>query len=700
MHRRFYIKPPQSAQRFSRLAALLLLCAAACQAQDVSQHFIETLDKARQTWREGDELGAQLHTVVMSTTNDLPRDFNALVDRQKAAYDNAAKLFEQALEIDPKNPQALSEFGRYWAARKDMGLARHFYESAWTSEYPPKPGKDTPSPEPEKNEPRSPFNPEKCGSRAERELTTAEKADVLRGLGGVAERAGEISVALTLYRVALERYPDDPRNRVSLAIALCAAGTPAAALEVLQPPADGEKPAPTLDSLYSKHPPVYALACYTLGYIHEQLGYYDQALSQYQRAQELSQSSRAADTDVTENARMAIVRLGDRLEDLATEEKEWDSQAAARARADAVKIVRSFGQAPSKLNPSARCLKKRARKSKRRSGSRSRRSPIPNLPICSNRFAPTKFPPRNSRKSELRRTAGRRATLFHTAEMKLWTRAVAEILARMPAPEFLELAALKLQLRRYTPARQYLDAAEIFSPNDIAVLGLRGGVLLEMGQWEDAAIAFRKILMLDSENGAAHFGLGRALAALRTNEVVCSNALDAFARAVKLGVRDERLYRSSTLILKDGQKLSGWIKHVGDDYVLIKEGEAPVKIDGKDVDTLEYGPGLRQVIAETLVRYQHGERPPPPERIVGQKHRTPDDLQNPGRGESIFGPMLNRLNRLHPPHQPCFRSPCRTPSSTPSAARFRGLSWPSGSSGCAFSHPWRFLKSASQKRSC
>src|ERR1043165_1713365 len=180
-------------------------------------------------------------------------------------------------------------------------------------------------------------------------------------------------------------------------------------------------------------------------------------------------------------------------------------------------------------------------------------------------------------------------------------------------------------MHRYSTAKNLLDAAVLYNPNDLATLTLRGSVLLDLGQWEDAAGLFRSNVALDPENGSAHFGLGRALTALKTDEATLEQALNAFARAERLGLRDERLELSPSLTTKDGQVYGGHIvedvdKEKGiDDYVVMEESAAPFRIAKSEVAKVNAGPGLRYQAIELQERYRKGEKPQGT-RYSGRKH--------------------------------------------------------------------------------
>ena len=233
---------------------------------------------------------------------------------------------------------------------------------------------------------------------------------------------------------------------------------------------------------------------------------------------------------------------------------------------------------------------------------------------------------------ELENTPG--FALFSSAENSL--QAGITCYPRFSRPYF-ELALCELQMQRFTTSRNLLDAAAVYNPNDIATLNLRASVLLELGQWEEAAGVFRKVIQLDGDNGAAHFGLGRALTALKANEAGCAEALDSFSRATRFGVRDERMDSARSLTAKTGEVYSGRIVRDEDDWIVMEEGAAPFRIAASEIAKVNDGPGLRQQARDMLVRYQHGEKPPRVQRM-GSRRTFEENAPMPiTPGGTIFG---------------------------------------------------------------
>ncbi|MGD0093704.1 MAG: tetratricopeptide repeat protein, partial [Planctomycetota bacterium] len=93
---------------------------------------------------------------------------------------------------------------------------------------------------------------------------------------------------------------------------------------------------------------------------------------------------------------------------------------------------------------------------------------------------------------------------------------------------------------RLGSARKLLDEAALHSPNSLSILSLQGEVLLELGQWEAAARAFKHLLELEPDCGRAHFGLAQACAGSQSSLEQASAGLDALLEAQKLGLRDKQ----------------------------------------------------------------------------------------------------------------------------------------------------------------
>ena len=314
------------------------------------------LEAARKAWHTAEDKTAEMRDPKFTGAEELDK----LIDSRDKAYEDAITWFEKALKKDPNHPQALAEFGRYWFSRRDFLIARSYLEEAWSSPATKVPywldasgfwssltsnrtlARRAPVKDPA-------VSAEHCGWRAENAFTEADKADLLRTLGGIAERAGETDAALAYYRAAMSRFGADPRNRVSLAVAYCGVGNLADAIALLEP-WDKNDPVQlnrTATADFPKdRPDILALGLYTLALAKEESGYFDDALALYRRAEEASKQGFAAAGETAESARMAIARLEDKLDEFADNDvavakqlEEYAKVNAARAQAHMPALV-------------------------------------------------------------------------------------------------------------------------------------------------------------------------------------------------------------------------------------------------------------------------------------------------------------------------------------------------------------------------
>ena len=627
-------------------ASLLLAFASSCTALDMPPDVSEELAEARAAWRKAEDFNKE----IRSARGGDDKNLDAVIDGRDAAYDRAIAMFEMALKKDPSHPQALAEFGRYWLSRRDFFIARRSLEDAWASRFDRSPTRSPVLREFTENVLFGPLKdlapylheqsatPEQGGARAERSLTDADKGDLLRALGGLAERAGETGPALEYYRAAVKRCPGDSRNTVSLAVALCAAGTPADAVTLLEPwsraAAGGVEP----PADYPKErPDILGLGLYTLALAKEELGWLEDALGLYRRAVEACKQGLVQSGETAESARMAIARLEDKLDEFAENEKataqqvaEIEKQNAERQKLNEKLKSENLPLMPPKPLPDTDRLAFADALNLCVHGLESKQNAMrdPDFLAALGRLRDFNIKAKEVEESK-------EFGSFQIAENSF--QAAITRYSHFSRPYY-ELAQCELQMHRFTAARTLLDAGALYNPNDIATLSLRGSVLLELGQWKEAADVFRKVTQLDGDNGAAHFGLGRALTALKSDEAMCAEALDAFSRAMRLGVRDERIAASKSLTTKDGQVYGGHIVEDGDDWIVIEESAAPFRISKQKVEKVNIGPGLRDQAAELLIRYRRGEKPPSVQRIVGRKHPEDDpDSYIPRPPSSIFG---------------------------------------------------------------
>ncbi|MGD0090136.1 MAG: tetratricopeptide repeat protein, partial [Planctomycetota bacterium] len=301
---------------FSPIAGYLLL-AAAVLAGEPAQDGNELLARARQAWEAGDALEGKVRAALAGGEGDYAK----LLEQQDAAYEKARQAFREALKLAPKNPRPAAEFGRFLSARRELIQARTFFEVALD---------------------RSEEAEKKKDSGA---LLPAEESDIHRALGGLLERAGEESGALEHYRKALALDPGNPRNRISLAVALCAGGAPQGAVVLLRPWADkagaggaGGTPAPQM----------LALGLYTLAVAQEEIGQFEDALALYRRAQELAGQAQGGDrAGVAGRAVLAVARLEDFFDGL-------HARAPQREKENEERLKKKLAPLPDELDSLAR----------------------------------------------------------------------------------------------------------------------------------------------------------------------------------------------------------------------------------------------------------------------------------------------------------------------------------------------------------
>ena len=599
---------------------LFFLNAALClsaQSREIAPDISPELNAARQAWHDGDALAAR----IVDASRAGGGDIGALLDQRDAAFERASDLFRKALDKDKSHPQALYDFGRYWIAQGDFHIARRYLENAWLSDF------ETPAPESgaaNQKIARPRFNVDQCGARAGKTFTAAEQADLLRALGGVTERAGEYANALACYRAACKRNSSDPRNRLSLAVALYAGGN-AAETETLLKPWDenqsSQAVAPSAPDFPADRPNILALGLYTLGLSKEQLGYQEETLRLYRLADELAHKA-PENREVAENARLASIRVEDRIDEWNERDREYQRQIVA---------VRKYNESLELLNKDLPELRRSLPKPEPQDERKAMRDALGLFDSAmNNEKQALRDPVLVAEMGKLWINAIKAAELEKLPEYALFQSA--ETMFQLSAMKYArharthyELALAELLLHRYSSARTLLDAAALYNPNDIATLNVRGGVLLELGQWEAAVADFSRLLTLDGENGSAQFGLARALAALKSNERVCEAALEAFGRASRLGLRDERMDVARALRAKDGQIYNGLIISDGKDYIVKEEYAAPFRIEKDQVAEVIEGPGLREQVAKVLDDYRHGISPPEVKRVFGRKRGMEDD---------------------------------------------------------------------------
>ena len=551
----------------------------------------EELALARKSATEGDRLGEQARKI----SRDNPEEQIKLSDQQLERYKEAQKAFRAALEKDPKNPHVLAEYARFWIGQRQFVHARAALEMALKSLNPPprKPDDKTPPPVDYmlafSAEEKAEFN-----------------AELQRTLGGVLERAGETDAAIVTYYKALDLVPTDPKTRISLTIALCAYGRPQETIKLLKGwNEEGQGVG------VPKQPEIRALGVYTLAVALEETGFYEDALQSYTVARKLALDAGPKETTgVLDLASLSIERLQDFFDTLREKAAAREKENAERAKRheaplpdDRAEIARALADFDQGLSFKDRALKdesfvKVMARTRAGWGSGEPEDLISNHPS------------------------------FDTWEEGLkWFSAALQIYPRLHQAAY-QLALCNVVTGHYAPARTYLEAAIVASPFNLATLNEQGAVLLELGQWDEAAAVFKKILTLDPDSGSANFGLATSLAALQRDEGECRGALNAFDRSAQLGYRDPRMFHTQVLVKKDGTEFHGRIKldASGENYI-VKLYDKDQPVPKKECEELVEKPSLREEIQDMLDRFARGERPAPPPKLRkhAAKKRTPAD---------------------------------------------------------------------------
>jgi tetratricopeptide (TPR) repeat protein len=435
----------------------------------------DELALARKAWEDGDRLGVQAL-----------QDYQ-LLDKQEQAYGKAEEYFRGAIKKDPQNPHALVEMGRFLRARKEYGQARIWLERAEAS-------------------PRLNIFP------------PAELAELHRMLGGLLERAGETSRAMERYRKAFACYPADDRNIISLAVAHCAAGKFSEAVALLRPWAEQKPQTPNPAPGTGAHE---ALGFYTLALALEENGSVTEALPAYARAEALSGKSAAEESNLV---RECSARGSARMTELV---EAWQ----ARSKENATRLARKQDPLPDEsANLKQACALCD-------DGERFEKLALADAAFVA-ALAGLRYPGAGEEGGTASATSLEDQPAFEsfTRAMQSFQEAIARYIGLARA--HYELAVCKLLLGSFSQTRQLLAAAAEYSPHNLAILQLQGEVLLELGQWKEAAGVFKKLLALEPESGRGNMGLARAGAGWQADEKQVRMALNALDRAKQLGVRD------------------------------------------------------------------------------------------------------------------------------------------------------------------
>jgi len=413
--------------------------------------------QARQHWEQGDQLGHEASRVARTEGDPIP-----LLDQQIAAYEAAEMKYLQALKRSPTHPHALFDYGRLLISQRRYRAGRNRLEAALAS------------------------------PRMEKAFLPAERADLMRTLGGVLERAGGWTRAIELYRKSFKANPEDPRNRLSLAVALCAWDDPVEAIELLRPWQESTQ------ALRTVTPSIRSLGIYTLGYALEEDGRPEEAEKAYRQARALAQEAGTSETaGVGEQAGLALQRLAPVLEKLKQEGvKEALARAAQlcregwRRRQDALRDWLAFAEARQKLW-AARTAQE---------------------------------------KDEIRQQEPLR--VFYEA-----VRCFDNATQVYPgyARAYRQQGLCYLALVERSAALPQLEAAALYDPHSPSGLAALGETQLSNGDPADALRTFERLLRSEPEYGPGHLGLARALFGQLRTERDLDQALRALDRAKSLG---------------------------------------------------------------------------------------------------------------------------------------------------------------------
>jgi tetratricopeptide (TPR) repeat protein len=440
----------------ARLAALLVLCAAAT-ASALEADLGPRLLEARRAWSKGDALGVEASRVASKGGDPIP-----LLDQQEAVYNTAEAAYVEALKSDPEHPYALADYGRLLVARHKLRTARRQLEAALAS------------------------------PRAEKAFAAVERADVLRMLAGLLERAGQTRRALTCYSEALKLNPADPRNRISLAVAQCAWNEPEEAAGILKPLTGPEL------ALDGAPPAIRALAFYTLAYSLEECQQLNDAVAAYRRAVTLAEEAGNAETcGVAEQARLAIRRLSGAIRELQSEE--------VRQRHERAQVRCQEG-----------CrLKKQALKDRRA------------FVLAREKYWEASGP---QEQAQLR---GQEPLQSLYAAIQSFQEAL-QIYSKCGRAHY-ELGLCYLTLLEQKAALPYFEAASAYDPANPGVLSALAETRMATGHEDEALDTFMQLLRLDAEYAPAQVGVARAALKLLRSPQDLDLARDSLDRALFLG---------------------------------------------------------------------------------------------------------------------------------------------------------------------
>ncbi|MCZ7647150.1 MAG: tetratricopeptide repeat protein [Planctomycetota bacterium] len=415
------------------------------------------LSKAHDAWQQADELKRRARKQLLEEAAGQVDPIQLLQDMERADA-LAEEAYWAALKLDAQHPRALAEFGRFLASRERFAEATLRLDLVLD------------------------------GERGRAAFLPPERADLLRTLGGTLERGGQTRRAVERYREAAKLNPDDPRNALSLGVALCVLGQHAEARREF----DALLTRPGLAN------PHRALAAYQLAYVHEMLADPERALALYQDARKLAEGAGAQDlAGVCEIARLAERRVRRLVH-------AFKAQPEERERYRDAAHLFALGQE----------LKRKA--------------------LADHEAF-------EAARAELLKDARREdVDAFEQEPLRSFQEAMVYFQIALDAhPKFapaqIELGLSHFALARLEDSRTHLEAAALYDPLSPRALTALGEVRMLMDDWEGAAESFTKLMSVDPQYGPAHLGLARALAKLHRSPRDCSAALDALDRAAQLG---------------------------------------------------------------------------------------------------------------------------------------------------------------------
>lgn len=557
-------------------------------ASDPDPDVSADLAAAQKAWNDGDRLGREAKAAA--SNGDADKSL-MLYDQQDRVYDEAQKNFRKAIGKDPEQPQVLAAYGRFAIMRNQYVPARVRFEAAL-----------------------------RC-PRVKLLLNESEIATIMRTLGGLADRAGDVNQALDYYTQAVSLCPSDPHNPLALAIAFCALGRPEKATPLLKSWGDekADSSGVPLQDLALR-----ALGVYTLAVSQEESGHFEEALRAYEMARVWAmKAGESENTGVLDHATMALERLNDFLDGLR-------ERTVAREKDNAALVARKLKPLPDERTEIAEALSAYGE----------------GLDLKEQALKDPSFVTALARARDEHGDQTVKDALMNHPEFDRFQAAINRF--NVTIAKYLRLPQASYQLGLcnflsgdFKDARRSVETALAYSPYNLAALNLLGEVLLETGQGDQAAETFKKLLALNPESGSAHFGLGRALFYLQRNQRDCEAALAELDRAEELGLRDKSLYSNQVLVRKDGTELEGGIHPKDGGYIVELGDGTSVTVANADVQELTTKPGLRAKLAERIQRFEHGE--PAVHGPVLRGHLAPhaptgpDAVMDPWRGGGLDG---------------------------------------------------------------